>query len=133
MKRAIGLTLAMVGVLVAAALPAAAASSAKTISLVSVQVSETQQGSILTAHDNDVSGSTTIGHDTLTCSATTASCTVVFVFGTGNLTAKFAAKGTSGSGTITGGTGTYKNAKGSLAWKNLNAKGTRTAVTLHVM
>ena len=132
MKRAIGLVLALFGVLVAAAPPAVAAPSAKTISLVSVQVSSKQQGAILVTHDNDVSGKTTIGHDTLTCSATTRKCAVVFVFGSGNLNAQFAITGTSGSGTITGGTGSYGSASGSFTWKNLNSKGTRTAVVLHL-
>jgi hypothetical protein len=39
-------------------------------------------------------------------------------------------KASQGKGTVTGGTGKYAGAKGTLVFKNLNKQGTRTSVAL---
>jgi hypothetical protein len=39
-------------------------------------------------------------------------------------------KAPQGKGTVTGGTGKYAGAKGTLVFKNLNKQGTRTSVAL---
>ena len=85
---------------------------------------------------DDFIGSGQVGHDQLTCKV--GRCDVVFTFSQGSLahgtvTGWFAPSGNHGTGTVTGGTGSYAGMKGSFVWKNLNKQGSRTSVTLQLM
>ena len=135
MKVVTGVLLVGLVALAAAALPALGALKPQTISITSVEVQSHQQGSnIFIVNDNDYSGKTKVGQDTLTCNTQTSLCDVVVSLAGGNILAHFksAANATSGSGQITGGTKGFAGATGTLTYKNLNAKGTRTAVTLKI-
>ena len=120
----------------ATAFGAQAARGSTVIRFISVQVSQKQTGeSSFVINDNDLINGKKVGHDTLTCkllSQTKASCSIVIVLPGGKLNAKFVLpfSAMSGKGTVTGGSGKYAGAKGSFAFKNLNAKGTRTSVVV---
>ena len=128
-----------VAVLVAGALltgAAQAAGGSEVIRFLSVRVSEKQPNDkTFIFHDNVVINGKKAGHDTLTCKAISqskASCSIVFVFAAGKLNGRFALlfTGSSGKGTITGGTGKYAGAKGTLTFKNLDTEGARTRVVV---
>ena len=85
--------------------------------------------------DKDVRNGKVIGYDVLLFHATsnnTATARVAFTSKGGFLYGKFNATFTSTTfhGKVTGGTGIYKGATGTLLAHNLNSAGTRTAVTL---
>ena len=128
-----------VAALVAGAVLAGAAQAAggsEVIRFVAVRVSQQQPNSkTFIQAENDLINGKKAGHDTLTCkviSQSKANCSIVIVFPAGTLKAKFATGFTqsSGKGTISGGTGKYAGAAGTLAWRNLNTEGTRTSVVV---
>src|SRR5262249_54474391 len=116
------------------AMPVGAAPKMQTIAITSVQVSQAKVGGKYVIKDNDFILRKQVGHDQLTCSQTR--CGIVLTFTTvlqpGTITGWFKPVGTSGTGTITGGTGSYAKATGGFSWKNLNKAGSRTAVTLSI-
>jgi hypothetical protein len=135
MKVVSGLVLVGLVALAAAALPAFGAPKPQTISITSVEVGKTKQTGPHTVmvNDNDFSGTTMVGHDTLTCNTKSGRCDVAISLTNGNILAHFTSSaGSTGGGPITGGTGAYAGATGSFTFKNLNAHGTRTAVTLNI-
>jgi hypothetical protein len=117
---------------------AQAAGGSEVIRFVAVQVSQKQPNNeTFISTENVLINGKKVGHDTLTCKAISqskANCSIVFVFAAGKLKAKFPIVFTesSGKGTITGGTGKYAGAKGTLTWRNLNSEGTRTGVVVRL-
>lgn len=87
--------------------------------------------------DTDVNATgKTIGFDMLNFTATSATSARVnvtgdfsggFLYGTGTINFK---TGAFSNGKVTGGTGSFKGATGTIKAKPLNAAGTRTAVTI---
>jgi hypothetical protein len=127
--------LALVSVALVVAASAEAGGAAPVIKFVAVQVSQKESTNGFVLKDNDFVGSKKVGTDSLTCTVASqkkATCKIVVVrpAGTirGTLVLIFAES--QGKGTITGGTGTYAGAKGTLTFKNLNEEGTRTSVTI---
>lgn len=127
-----------VAVVTAAAVPSVAASETKTVT----QHFDAKSSSsplvlgktsyVLT--DNDVAKGKKIGHDVLYCTDTgtgTAHCHVAFAQKGGLLYAKFALTDTTGvlKGTVTGGTGRFADARGTLAGQASSQKA--VAITLH--
>jgi hypothetical protein len=128
-------TVAVAVCALAAGMSAQAASSAKLIKLLSVQQSQKESANGFVIRDNDFIGGKKAGRDTLTCKTASqqkANCTVLFVLSGGTIKGKFVIvfSKSGGQGTIVGGTGKYAGAKGKLAYRNLNEKGTRTAIVL---
>jgi hypothetical protein len=131
---------ALLGMLVTGVLlavgTAEAARSSEVIRFLAVQVNQKQPNDkTFIIKDNDLINGKKVGHDTLTCKAVSqskANCSIVIVFAAGKLYAKFVLSFTApgGKGTISGGTGKYAGAKGTLTFKNLNDEGTRTRVVL---
>ena len=119
-----------------AGVSAQAAGSAKVIKLVAVQQSQKDIPNGFVIKDNDFIAGKKVGHDTLTCKVASsqqkANCKVLFQLTGGTMkgTVAIVFSKSQGGGTITGGTGNYARAKGKLAFRNLNEKGTRTAITL---
>ncbi|WP_375502851.1 hypothetical protein [uncultured Jatrophihabitans sp.] len=120
------------------AVPALAASSSPTViqhfdaesSSAPLLVSKTSF--VLT--DTDVVKHKTIGHDVLSCTDTgtgTTRCHVVFAQRGGLLYARFALSDKTGrlKGAVTGGTGSFAHAKGTLAGQAVTQKDVR--ITLH--
>jgi hypothetical protein len=125
----------VLGMLFAAS--AQAAGSSEVIKFVAVQLSQKATKNGFVIKDNDFVGRKKVGTDTLTClvvSQSKANCKFLVVRASGtiraNLVLNFSASG--GKGTITGGTGKYAGAKGTLVFKNLNEEGTRTSVVLRL-
>ena len=115
----------------ALAVPLAAAAP-RTISFISVTVSDKTKGPTDTTLDNDFSGGKKIGHDTVMCDTSTGDCSVDFVFADGTISAYFGATGARGAGTISSGTGAYKGARGTFTYRITDATGARTAITLRL-
>jgi hypothetical protein len=115
----------------------AAAAAPETISFVSVQVSTHGSGHTAVSVDNDYRGKTKIGHDTLTCNivnARLARCLLAVTLAKGTIRGRLDLRRSSDEGpiTITGGTGRYKDAKGTGKYRILNESGTRTSMALHL-
>jgi hypothetical protein len=121
----------------AAGVPALAAGSAKTVTQ---HFHAKSSSSVLafsrTAYvstDNDVKSGKTIGRDVLSCTDTagTSRCHVAFAQNGGFLYAKFSLADTTGvlKGTVTGGTGAFAHAKGTLAGQAMSQKD--VTITLH--
>jgi hypothetical protein len=117
-----------------AAVPALAASGAKTVTERFAAESSSSPLFVgktsFVSTDNDVHSGKTIGRDVLSCtdSGTGAShCHVAFAQKGGFLYAKFALTDTTGvlKGTVTGGTGSYAHAKGTLAGQAVSHKKVR--------
>ena len=136
----LGLAAAVATATVAAAVagPAMAASGTKTVtqhfdaqsSSSPLQLSKTSY--VLT--DNDVAGGKTIGHDVLYCTDTgtgASHCSVAFAQKGGLLYAQFALSDATGAlkGTVTGGTGSFAHAKGTLTGQAISQKDVK--ITLH--
>ena len=118
-----------------AAMAANAAGSAKVIKLLSVQQGQTRTKTGFVVRDTDFVGTKKVGHDTLACTVVSrqrASCRLVVTLAGGTIIGRIPIVFTrsSGAGPVTGGTGTYAGAKGTVAYRNLNQKGTRTAVVI---
>jgi hypothetical protein len=122
----------------AAAMPALAASGTKTViehfdaksSSSALMLSKADY--VLT--DSDVRSGKTIGRDVLSCTDTgtgTSHCHVAFAQKGGFLYAKFALTDKTGAlkGTITGGTGSFAHARGTLAGQAVSKKD--VTITLH--
>ena len=133
-------TAAALGGACAFVMPAASASTAvksHTVTFTSVQEAvHNYSQTVSSQQDKDVNGSgKVIGYDMLysvfnpkseTAKLTfTAALNGGFVYGVAN-----ASSNPVSHGTITGGTGAFKGAEGTLLAKNLNTAGTRTAVTI---
>jgi hypothetical protein len=119
----------------AAAISAQAANSATVLKLVAVQQSQKDISNGFMFTDIDLIGGKRAGRDTATCklaSQQKANCNILFQLSGGTIKAKLVIlfSKPSGTGTITGGSGKYAGAKGKLTFRNLNEKGTRTAVVL---
>lgn len=121
-------------------LPAVASSTATTHTLKFISVSK--KSIMLTKasgaqQNTDVSkAGKTVGFDMLYFKATSASSAVLnitvdttggFLYGTAKISFK---TGAVTGGKVTGGTGSFKGATGTIKAKNLNQAGTRTAVTI---
>jgi hypothetical protein len=133
--RVASLTFAVIACMLLAGMSAQAARTAKVISFVSVQVSQKQTANGFVVKDNDFIGGKKAGRDTLTCAVASqrqAKCKLLVELRAGTITGNVVLvfSKSQGRGTITGGTGEYAGAKGRLTFRNLNAKGTRTAVVL---
>ena len=137
-------SLAMAGVAAllgtgALALPAVASASSATHTLkfISVQKSTVMFTKTTGANqDTDIAAGKTIGFDMIYFAATSATSGNVnitgdisggFLYGTGTINFK---TGAFTNGKVTGGTGAFAGATGTIKAKNLNAAGTRTAVTI---
>jgi hypothetical protein len=117
-----------------AAMPALAASGAKTVTQNFDAKSSSSPllfgTSSFVSTDNDVTSGKTIGRDVLSCtnsgSETSGSshCRVAFAQKGGILYAKFTLEDTTGGlkGTVTGGTGSFAHAKGTLAGQAMSRK-----------
>jgi hypothetical protein len=112
-----------------------AAAAAKVVKFIAVQVSQKDKKNGFVIKDNDFVGGKKVGTDTINCTLVNqskANCVLLVVrpSGTirGSLVLSFSAS--QGKGKITGGTGAYAGAKGTLTFKNLNEDGTRTSVVL---
>jgi hypothetical protein len=117
------------------ALSATGALKMQTIAFTSVQVSQHLVHGKYVISNNDFVGSKQVGHDQLTC--TQARCDLVVTvtsapLAQGTIAGWFKPTGTHGTGTITSGTGAYSSGKGAFTWKNLNKKGTKTAVVMSI-
>jgi hypothetical protein len=120
-----------------AAVPALAASDSKTVT----ERFHAENSSAVLAFskttyvvtDNDVKHGKTIGRDVLSCTDTgdTSHCHVAFAQKGGFLYAEFALADATGvlKGKVTGGTGSYKHAKGALAGQAVSQ--TDVKITLH--
>jgi hypothetical protein len=128
------LTFAAVVCVSFAAVSAQASRTSKVIKLVAVQASQKQTANGFVVKDNDFIGGKKVGRDTLTCVATQrqGKCRVLVELPAGTIkaTVVLVFSKSQGQGTITGGTGEYAGAQGRLAYRNLNQKGTRTALVL---
>jgi hypothetical protein len=115
---------------------AQATGGSEVIRFLSVRVSQKQPNDkTFIFRNKDMINGKKVGHDILTCTAisqTKASCSIVFAFAAGKLNAKFGLlfAASSGTGVISGGTGEYAGARGTLTFKNLDAEGTRTRVVV---
>ena len=123
----------------ALALPALASanSATHTLKFISVQKSSVGFGKTAGANqDTDVNAAgKTVGFDMIYFTATSATGGTInvtvdtsggFLYGTGTITNN----GVFSNGKVTGGTGSFKGATGTITAKNLNKAGTRTAVTI---
>jgi|ERR1700722_16429825 len=132
------IVLGTTGTLALPAVAASAHSSTHTLTFISL----TRKSATLTKtsgaqQDTDVNAAgKTVGFDLLYFRATSAGAGVVniavdttggFLYGTLTLNLKTSALT---NGEVTGGTGTFAGATGTIKAKNLNAAGTRTAVTI---
>jgi hypothetical protein len=117
---------------------ASASSATHTLKFISVQKSTVMFTKTTGANqDTDVNAKgKTIGFDMLYFAATSATTGAVnitgalnggFLYGTGTVNFK---TGAFTNGKVTGGTGAFAGATGTIKAKNLNAAGTRTAVTI---
>jgi hypothetical protein len=133
--RVVALTFAAIVCAAFAAVSAQASRTAKVIKLVAVQVSEKETANGFVIKDNDFIGGKKVGRDTLTCTVVSqrqGKCKLLVVLPAGTIKANLVLvfSKSQGQGTINGGTGEYAGAKGRLTFRNLNEKGTRTAVVL---
>ena len=130
----------LVGGTGALVLPTVASASSATHTLKFISVEKASVGFTKTTggqQDTDVNATgKTVGFDMLyfsATSATTANINVTgdfsggFLYGTGTINMK---TGAFSNGKVTGGTGSFKGATGTIKAKNLNKAGTRTAVTI---
>jgi hypothetical protein len=129
---------AALGTMGALALPAVAATAAsgtqtlKFISVTDKSVPLTKTSGAQQDTDVNAAGKT-VGFDTLYFAATagivnaTFDTTGGFLYGTFDFNVK---TGATTNGKVTGGTGAFARATGTIKLKNLNAAGTRTAVTI---
>jgi hypothetical protein len=121
-------------------LPAAASANSATHTLKFISVQKSSVGftkSTGANQDTDVNAAgKTVGFDMIYFSATSATTAAVnitgdtsggFLYGTGTINIK---TGAFTNGKVTGGTGAFKGATGTIKAKNLNKAGTRTAVTI---
>ena len=121
-------------------IPAAASahSATHTLKFISVTVKQIKFGTTAGAsQDTDVTATgTTIGFDMIhytAVSATTANVNIAgdfsggILYGTGTINLK---TGAFSNGKVTGGTGSFAGATGTITAKPLNKAGTRTAVTI---
>ena len=117
---------------------ASASSATHTLKFIAVQKSTVMFTKTTGANqDTDVNTTgKTVGFDMLYFAATSATSAAVnvtgdfsggFLYGTGTVNLK---TGAFSNGKVTGGTGSFKGATGTIKTKNLNASGTRTAVTI---
>jgi hypothetical protein len=117
---------------------ASASSATHTLKFISVQKSSVMFTKTTGANqDTDVNAKgKTVGFDMLYFKATSATTGAVnitgdlsggFLYGTGTINFK---TGVFSNGKVTGGTGAFAGAKGTIKAKALNASGTRTAVTI---
>jgi hypothetical protein len=117
---------------------ASASSATHTLKFIAVQKSTVMFTKTTGANqDTDVNATgKTVGFDMLYFAATSATSAAVnvtgdfsggFLYGTGTVNLK---TGAFSNGKVTGGTGSFKGATGTIKTKNLNASGTRTAVTI---
>src|SRR5215469_3730437 len=117
---------------------ASASSATHTLKFISVQKSGVMFSKTTGANqDTDVNAKgKTVGFDMIYFAATSATTGAVnvtidtaggFLYGTGTINIK---TGVFTNGKVTGGTGAFAGAKGTIKAKNLNASGTRTAVTI---
>ena len=124
----------------ALALPALASanSATHTLKFISVQKSSVGFGKTAGANqDTDVNAAgKTVGFDMIYFTATSATAGAInvtvntsggFLYGTGTINTK---TGVFSNGKVTGGTGSFKGATGTITAKDLNKAGTRTAVTI---
>ena len=117
----------------------ASALEPQTLTLTFVQVTLTRQGpKAFTARDTlyDAKGRKAIGHDVSRCTLlnpAVAKCKATIMLGNGTITAAFKSVKPSpgGTGTVTGGTGAYAGAKGTLRFTQ-NAAGTRGKIVLTI-
>jgi hypothetical protein len=121
-------------------LPAAASANSATHTLKFISV---QKKSIMFTRATGASQNTdlnaagkTVGFNMLYFAATSATAAAInltvdtsggFLYGTGTVSLK---TGAFSNGKVTGGTGSFKGATGTIKAKNLNKAGTRTAVTV---
>jgi hypothetical protein len=125
-----------VGAVVVPAALASPGTTSHTLHFVSVTVKQKQLSSKwFTQSDKDVKNGKVIGYDVLLFRATsnnTAAGQVAFATKGGFIYGKVPVtfNGTTFNGKVTGGTGAFKGASGTLLAHNLNQAGTRTAVTL---
>jgi hypothetical protein len=121
-------------------LPAAASANSATHTLKFISV---QKKSIMFTRATGASQNTdvnaagkTVGFNMLYFAATSATAAAInltvdtsggFLYGTGTINIK---TGAFSNGKVTGGTGAFKGATGTIKAKNLNKAGTRTAVTI---
>ena len=116
---------------------ASASSATHTLKFISVQKSTVMFTKTTGANqDTDIAAGNTIGFDMIYFAATSATTGNVnitgdisggFLYGTGTINFK---TGAFSNGKVTGGTGAFAGATGTIKAKNLNAAGTRTAVTI---
>jgi hypothetical protein len=136
----LGLTAAVATATVAAAVagPALAAGGATTATQhFDAQSSSPALRSSTTSYvltDNDVAGGKTIGRDVLYCTDTgtgASHCRVAFAQNGGLLYAQFGLSNTTGAlkGTVTGGTGNFARAKGTLTGQATSAKNVQVTLT----
>ena len=129
---------AVLGTTGAIALPAVASanSATHTLKFISVQKKSVQfTKTTIAQQDTDVNAAgKTVGFDMLYITFTSATSATVnitgdlsggFLYGTGK-----ESKAGFSNGKVTGGTGAFKGATGTIKAKNLNKAGTRTAVTI---
>ena len=120
---------------VAAALPAFAhaASKPRNITFIASQTSSQQTRTSAVVRDIDYVGTDAIGHSITSCKATQnpVRCVSTISLKAGTVVARWNVNSNlSSHGQITGGTGAYANAKGTIAIKILNRAATRGQVTL---
>jgi hypothetical protein len=116
---------------------ASASSATHTLKFISVTKNSVMFKASGAQQDTDVNAAgKTIGFDMLYFAATSATSAKVnitgalnggFLYGTGTVNLK---TGAFSNGKVTGGTGAFARATGTIKAKNLNAAGTRTAVTI---
>ena len=114
----------------AAAVSATGLTRPGTLSFTAVNTSALKLTTKIVIRDDDYAGKRLIGHDNLTCAYATGKCTALFALTAGTIKARFVGSGTTGSGTVVGGTGSYSGARGSFTWRNLNASGSRTGIVI---
>jgi hypothetical protein len=112
-----------------------AAGAAKVVRFIAVQVSQKDKKNGFVIKDNDFVGGKKVGTDTLNCTLVNrskANCILLVVRPSGTIkgTLVLSFSASQGKGKVTGGTGAYAGARGTLTFKNLNENGTRTSVVL---
>jgi hypothetical protein len=134
-----GLLVAGVATLAIGVVPATAAPKPQVITFVSSQTSSHDVNTTpheVVINDKDTSGKTQVGHDVITCKVNgpkVLGCVFVFSLAKGTITVKSGAgtaNNTPAKAKITGGTGAYSGAHGTVAFKNVNKAGTDVRVTL---
>ena len=123
----------------ALALPAMASANSATHTLKFISVQKASVGLAKSSganQDTDVNAAgKTVGFDMIYFKATSANAGAInvtvdtaggFLYGTGTITNN----GVFSNGKVTGGTGSFKGATGTITAKDLNKAGTRTAVTI---